>query len=387
MNCPICRKETKSKYCPDCGASLADSAQPSPPPANAPLPENSQQPSPPATQPTTESAHYEPQPPTGYPQSPPAKKPFFKRKWLLAVCLIAVLIITGSVVSAVGTLQDKIDKKKLSKNADMLLEGMVEIPETYRLPREHVEATFTAAGLSVQFVVANIDDIALRREDYIHKGECDDIDTSQPAVQYFDVKDVGLDRSGYYAKEGATIIIGYSDHDFDGTLGASSESESGEAEPDASVESESNDVSNENHNAVASHGATVSDSPSSTDTGDYSEINARLQENLELFRGWAFGTLDSNGNPVENGEPFPEYVIWAFIYDMTYDGSELAVQVRGDFLDFSEDEKNWLAENAQSSARAQLKDKDFKPPFTTIYNGNIIYGRSRAFDVTEFMCL
>lgn len=334
MICPNCKTESDGHVCPKCGTPLMGSIQPS------------------TTKPCASKQ-----------ASPPKKPPFYKSAWFILLCVFAGLIVIGSVWSAIGTARDKREEAAAAAYADALLDGMVKIPNTFLLPKEHVEATFKAAGLNVEFVVTNFDDRALKGGFYIHAGECDSVDTSQPAVQYFDSDDVG-GAYGFYAEVGATIIVGYSDHDFDGTQGISSES-------GTSVMSDSNP------NSITT---SPSSKPSTAD--EYAEINARLQEDLKLYRGWAFGTHDSNGNPTENGDPFPEYAIWAFVYDMTYDGKELAVQVRGEFLTFTEDEKIWLAGAAQSAARIYLED--LKSPFTTIYNGETVYGHSKALDVTDF---
>ena len=50
------------------------------------------------------------------------------------------------------------------------------------------------------------------------------------------------------------------------------------------------------------------------------EINANIAEHMEQNRGFALGTLDSNGEPTEDGEPNPDFSYALFIHELTYDG-------------------------------------------------------------------
>ena len=133
-----------------------------------------------------------------------------KRIWML---LVLVVILTGC-----GAGRREARERERAEAAERLLEGKVEVPDTYFKTQEAVEALFEAAGLKVEFVVSNFDDKASINERFLRAGECDDIDSSQAAVTYFSSDEVG-DLYGYYADIGATIIVGYSDHDYDGTAG------------------------------------------------------------------------------------------------------------------------------------------------------------------------
>ncbi len=103
------------------------------------------------------------------------------------------------------------------KEIEKLLEGKVKIPESYFKTQEQVESEFEAAGLKVEFFPYNFDSSATTNKRYLKKGECNQVE-EQSARQYFDRDKVG-DKFGFYADKGATINIGYSDHDFDGTKG------------------------------------------------------------------------------------------------------------------------------------------------------------------------
>ncbi len=105
------------------------------------------------------------------------------------------------------------------KNVEVLLNGKVKVPSTEFKTQEQVEAELGAAGLKVKFVVANFDSTAAFGKHFLRKGECKSVfGDYQPAIRYCASDEVG-DKQGYYADEGETIIVGYSDHDFDGTKG------------------------------------------------------------------------------------------------------------------------------------------------------------------------
>lgn len=80
------------------------------------------------------------------------------------------------------------------------------------------------------------------------------------------------------------------------------------------------------------------------------DVNTELEELLRLNKGWASGTIDENGNDIENGTPADTYAIWTHVNSITYDGTNINVQVTADFNNFSEEEKNELSSNCQGAA-------------------------------------
>lgn len=144
------------------------------------------------------------------------KKPLLQRKlvWVLIICVIGI----GSCEFGAKN-RDKANEQKqeqLSKDADKVLKGKVKIPSTLFKTKEEVTELFKAADLTPNFVVANFDKKATSNNRFLKVDECDQINSDQPNVDYFDLDTVG-DKYGNYADKGSTIIVGYSDHDFDGT--------------------------------------------------------------------------------------------------------------------------------------------------------------------------
>ncbi|WP_430601862.1 hypothetical protein IGJ02_001976 [Enterococcus sp. DIV0724b] len=141
------------------------------------------------------------------------------KKRRIMICLFAGLLL----FSACGQ-SEKNKNEELIKNAETVLKGKVEIPETYFKTKEQVTAEFDSVGLKPKFVVANFDEAAKYNKRFLRKGECNQISSDQGSVKYYDTKEVG-DKHGFYADKGATIIVGYSDHDFDGTKNETSSTE------------------------------------------------------------------------------------------------------------------------------------------------------------------
>ncbi|MGM0341636.1 hypothetical protein [Enterococcus sp. AZ007] len=144
------------------------------------------------------------------------KKPLLQRKlvWVLIICLIGI----GSCELKAKN-RDKENEQKqeqLSRDADKVLKGKVKIPSTLFKTKEEVTELFKAADLTPNFVVSNFDKKATSNKHFLKADECDQINSDQPNVEYFDMDTVG-DKYGTYADKGSTIIVGYSDHDFDGT--------------------------------------------------------------------------------------------------------------------------------------------------------------------------
>jgi len=142
------------------------------------------------------------------------KKPLLQRKWvwvlIVFVCFIAFLNIKSNISSSRREKKDA----QIELNANKKLSGYVSVPDPYFKQKDEVEKMFKNKGLKVDFSVRNFDDVAKVNDKKIVTGMCDQLDDDSGA-KYFDPSEVGLEKSGYYAKKGDTILIGYSDHDFD----------------------------------------------------------------------------------------------------------------------------------------------------------------------------
>lgn len=111
-------------------------------------------------------------------------------------------------------------------------------------------------------------------------------------------------------------------------------------------------------------------------------INNEAAEHLKLNQGWAYGTIDENGNPTDNGEPNPEYTPWLFVHSIKYDGSNIDVKVTADFLELYDSEKDSLASSIQGVVMSygSLDER----PHLYVYNGENSYGGSKILSSNEF---
>lgn len=118
------------------------------------------------------------------------------------------------------------------------------------------------------------------------------------------------------------------------------------------------------------------------ETTDWVETNELIAEHIELNKGWALGTIDENGNPIENGEPNPDYRNWLYVNNLTVDNSGAILNVTADFQDLSEMEKNALASAAQGIVMSYGGEP--RRTFLEVRNGDTLYGSSKILDTTEF---
>jgi len=220
MICPRCGTETmRSEFCTQCGTPMKKSAFK----AQDKMREEN-------TLNRGYTRHPEPQARPVIITNLTPKKPFFKRKlvWTFIFLMLIVGIgITSSVISEnekaardARIAAEEARDAELAANAGKILKGMVRVPDTLFKTKELVEAEFETAGLKVKFAVSNFDDEALIYKYYLREGECGRFSDSGSVVYFFS-DEVGYDYAGYYAKEGSTVVVGYSDHDFDGTVGVS----------------------------------------------------------------------------------------------------------------------------------------------------------------------
>lgn len=102
---------------------------------------------------------------------------------------------------------------KATESKKPIPSGYVEISDPYFKPKEQVQEEFNQLGLKTKFVVTNFDDKAEINSEKLIVGTCDQL-SDQPNIEYFNSTEYDNPDNSYYAKEGSTVIIGYSDHEY-----------------------------------------------------------------------------------------------------------------------------------------------------------------------------
>lgn len=137
-----------------------------------------------------------------------------KKKW---VWIVGVLLILIGITEIHSQFEKRAADKKeaeIAANADNILKGYVAVPDPYFKQKDEVEKIYKNKGLKVDFVVRNFDEKADTNKKKIYVGTCDQL-AEDNGAKYFDIDKVGLEKAGYYAKKGTTVLVGYSDHDYD----------------------------------------------------------------------------------------------------------------------------------------------------------------------------
>lgn len=134
------------------------------------------------------------------------------KKWILGAALISIFALSGCGTDSKTSDADSTTKESSTTQSSDIFAGKVEIPETQFKSKEQVRKEFAAVGLKASFVVENLDDMATQNKVKIKAGDCGVI-ADQPGMGFLD----DGEKYGIYADEGATLTVGYSDHDFDGT--------------------------------------------------------------------------------------------------------------------------------------------------------------------------
>ena len=134
----------------------------------------------------------------------------------------------------------------------------------------------------------------------------------------------------------------------------------------------------------------TSSANSSSSKKKTSSINNKLSDELALDQGWANGTLDKDGNHVQNGEKFPQYNWATHVERLLWRDDNIEVYI-ADADQLSNAQLTTIAQSAQSTATSVLYDNgkidDSKVSdgvFTTVYSGNKAIGHSKAFSPKEF---
>ena len=134
----------------------------------------------------------------------------------------------------------------------------------------------------------------------------------------------------------------------------------------------------------------ASNTSSSSSKKKTNSINSKLSDELALDQGWANGTLDNNGNPVQNGEHHSQYNWATHVERLLWRDDNIEVYI-ADADQLSNAQLTTIAQSAQSAATSVLYDNgkidDSKVSdgvFTTVYSGNKAIGHSKVFSPKEF---
>lgn len=204
-----------------------------------------------------------------------AKKPLLQKKWVWVLISLAILAAIGEVKSIFGETEKTTSIEHSTKKTDNTLDGLVEVPDPYFKEKTDVETEYNAKGLNVKFFVSNFDKKAKINNRYLKKDECDQLKT-QRAVKYYDSEKVG-EKSGFYAKKGATIKIGFTDHDFDGTKEVENTKTKEKASKETKITSESSDKK------VSESEPLSSETPTSNSNKNIEELSLNSNENIKQF--------------------------------------------------------------------------------------------------------
>lgn len=225
------------------------------------------------------------------------KKPLLQRKWVWVVGILLIAIGVFEIKAQFSKASEEKARIEATENADKVLKGKVEVPDPYFKSKEEVEKLFDQAGLKADFVVTNFDDKAKRNERDIKVGDCDQLNSEQPNIKYYDTDEVG-DKYGFYADKGATIIVGYTDHDFNGKEKDTDTSSTTEeiVESSSTVESTTSSESSTVESSSAVDTAKEVEAPSKNTS---TEMNSN--EAIQDYLGQKLNVLEVNGIYIEPG--------------------------------------------------------------------------------------
>ncbi|MEI5993617.1 hypothetical protein [Candidatus Enterococcus mansonii] len=217
------------------------------------------------------------------------KKPLLQRKWVWIVFTLIVgftFLIFNSERKFEAQKKEKARQElKLEKKAKKLLKNKIKVPDPYFKTQEQVSAEYKAKGLKINYVVSNFDDKATINKRFLRKGECDQLSQDNGAT-YYNSSEVGLKNAGYYAEKGDTIIIGYSDHDFDGTKKETPAPKKAKETEKSTLPSSTNETSESSNQKTS---AKKNASPSLPDevVDQVTELNNKYDRLIEKVKGYA----------------------------------------------------------------------------------------------------
>lgn len=119
-------------------------------------------------------------------------------------------------------------------------------------------------------------------------------------------------------------------------------------------------------------------------------INDKLMKSLTEDQEWANGTLDKDGNHVQNGEKFPQFNWATHVQKILWKHNGIEVYIY-DAEILTESQLTTIAQSAQSAATATLltegkisDNESIQGIHTTVYSGNDVIGHSKVFSPKEF---
>ncbi|MGC6769162.1 hypothetical protein [Enterococcus sp. LJL51] len=137
------------------------------------------------------------------------------KKLVLGLLASAILISACTSTNSENSVKES-SSIETTVSSEISLENKIKVPDTLFKPYEEVEAAFKELGLKVEFVSASFKEKAEEEKHFLKKGECNTL-LAQKNLTYFSDEQVGKEKAGYYAEKGATIRIGVSEEDFDGS--------------------------------------------------------------------------------------------------------------------------------------------------------------------------
>lgn len=174
------------------------------------------------------------------------------------------------------------------------------------------------------------------------------------------------------------------------TSSASSSHAKSSSKEESSTKTSSTSSSKAKSSSKKESSTKTSSASSSSSKKKTSSINNKLSDELALDQGWANGTLDNNGNPVQNGERHSQYNWATHVERLLWRDDNIEVYI-ADADQLSNAQLTTIAQSAQSAATSVLyengKIDDSKVSdgvFTTVYSGNKAIGHSKVFSPKEF---
>jgi|GEM_PF-5928726 len=255
-----------------------------------------------------------------------------KRNTWISICVLFLLFYSNSVIKS-RNIQKIEEQERISKEENIaeLLKNKVRIPDTLFETQESVKIKFEAAGLNAHFVVSNFDGKATVNRRYLRAGECDAVDSSQVSVSYFGWDELGIElfcntefcknlknKIGMYADKGATVIVGYSDHDFDGKAEAEKKDkkteEEAKPEDDNKLTSLPSEISNKVDELNMKYDNIISKAHGYVDNPSTYTMSAYLQFTTEYTDIISdYGELAEILEKYDNFSSWEEYDIWMSI--------------------------------------------------------------------------
>ena len=158
----------------------------------------------------------------------------------------------------------------------------------------------------------------------------------------------------------------------------------------AQSSSKAKSSSKKESSAKTSSSKKESSTKTSSSKKESDSINDKLMKSLTEDQGWANGTLDKDGNPVQNGEKFPQFNWATHVQKILWKDNGIEVYIY-DADNLTESQLTTVAQSAQSAATATLltegkiSDKEsIQGIHTTVYSGNNVIGHSKVFSPKEF---